>query len=112
MTPSVGTSALLLRQRQRKFAVADARREPLDEFRDRVFAIGGDQFGQRREQAGLRQAVAVDAIVPRFRPGLVEIAERGLLLFVIRQRVADIENDAGWLMKPDRRCARSRAERV
>ena len=79
---------LLLRQRQRKLAVADAGRKAFDEFRHRVFAIGRDQFGERREQARLRQAVAVDAVVARFRPGLVEVAERGLLLFVVGQRIA------------------------
>src|ERR1700760_1344972 len=79
---------LLLRQREREFAVAHARRNPLDEFRDRVLAIGTDQFGECREQARLREAVAVDAVMARFRPGLVEIAERGLLLLVVGQRVA------------------------
>ena len=59
-----------------------------DEFCHGVFAVGADQFGERGEQARLRQAVAVDAIVPRFRPGLVEITERSLLLFMIGQRVA------------------------
>ena len=79
---------LLLRQRNRKLAVADARGQALDEFRHRVLAIGADQFGERREQAGLRQAVAIDAVVPRFRPGLVEITQRRLFLFVVGQRVA------------------------
>ena len=80
--------SLLLRQRDRKFAVADAGGEAFHEFRHRVLAVGADQFGEGREQAGLREAVAIDAIVARFRPGFVEIAERGLLLFVIGQRVA------------------------
>src|ERR1700686_2722232 len=79
---------LLLRQRDRKLAVADADRQAFDEFRHRVFAVGSDQFGEGCEQAGLRQAVAVDAVVARLRPGLVEIAQRCLLLFVVGQRVA------------------------
>ena len=75
-------------KRDRKFAVADADRQAFDEFRHRVFAVGSDQFGKGCEQARLRQAVAVDAIVPRLRPGLVEIAQRRLFLFLIGQRVA------------------------
>src|SRR3954471_24748154 len=73
--------ALLLRQRDRKLAVADAHRQAFHEFRHCVLAIGADQFGERREQARLREAVAIDAVVPRLRPGLIEVAERGLLLF-------------------------------
>ena len=64
------------------------RRDAFGEFRDRILAIGADQFGERREQAGLRQAVAIDAVMARFRPGLVEIAERGLLLLVVGQGIA------------------------
>jgi hypothetical protein len=79
---------LLLRKRDRELPVADAGRKAFDEFRHRVFTIGPNQFGERRKQAGLRQTVAIDAIVPGFRPGLVEVAERGLLLFVIGPRVA------------------------
>jgi hypothetical protein len=36
----------------------------------------------------LRQAIAVDTVVPRFRPGFAEIAESGLLLFMVGQQVA------------------------
>src|SRR3954468_6120144 len=79
---------LLLCQRQRELAVADAAGEAFDEFRHRVLAVGADQLGKRGEQARLRETIAVDAVVPGFRPSLVEIAERGLLLFVIWQRVA------------------------
>lgn len=64
------------------------RGEAFDEFRDRIFAIGADQFGECREQAGLRQAIAVDAVMARFRPGLVEITEGSLLLLVIGHRLA------------------------
>src|SRR5579859_2230753 len=87
--PRSGTcQGLLLRQRDRELAVADARRDTFDKFRDRVLAIGADQLGQRGEQARLREAVAVDAVMARVRPGLVEIAERGLLLLLIRQGIA------------------------
>jgi len=96
----------LLRERDRELAIADADGKAFREFRHGVFAIGSDQLGECREQACLRQAVAVDAIVPRLRPGLVEVAERRPLLFVIGQRIA------GWLMKLDRLCTRSRAEGV
>src|ERR1700733_9772459 len=82
-----GGAALLLRQLNRKFAVADAYGKTFDEFRHRVFAVGSDQFSEGREQAGLRQAIAIDAIVPRFRPGLVEITEGSLFLLVIGQWV-------------------------
>jgi len=51
-----------------------------------VLAVSANQFGERGEQAGLREAVAIDAIMARFRPGLVEIAERRLLLVGVRQR--------------------------
>src|SRR6202171_209579 len=87
MTVWLGGS-LLLRQHDRKLAIADTDGKAFHEFRYRVFAVGSDQFGERREQACLRKAVAIDAIVPRLRPGLVEIAERGLFLFVVGQRVA------------------------
>src|SRR3954470_4160006 len=71
-----GKRELLLRQLDGKLAIADAGGEAVDEFRHRVLAIGADQFGQCREQAGLREAIAVDAVVTRLRPGFVEIAER------------------------------------
>src|SRR4051812_26037373 len=82
------TVLLLFRQRQRELAVADAAGEAFDEFRHRVLAVGADQLGKGGEQARLRETIAIDAVMPGFRPGFVEIAERGLLLFVIGQRVA------------------------
>ena len=102
--------------RDREFAVADAGREAFDEFRHGVFAIGADQFGERGEQAGLRQAIAIDAIVPRFRPGLVEIAERGLFLLVIGQRIAGggeghwmaHETQQAWWRDPGRSASNAR----
>src|SRR5258706_7539404 len=82
---------LLPRQPSRKLAIADADGKAFRIGRHRVFPIGPDQFGEGCEQAGLRQAVAIDAIMPRLRPGLVEIAERSLLLLMIGQRIA-----GGW----------------
>src|ERR1700686_3773761 len=78
---------LLLRERRRKLAVANAAGKAFHEFGHGVFAVGADQFGEGRKQAGLRQTVAIHAIVPRFRPGLAEIAQRRLLLFVVGQRI-------------------------
>jgi len=79
---------LLPHGRDGELAVADADGEAFDECRDGIFAIGPDQFGHRREQARLCQAIAIDAVMARFGPGLVEIAERSLLLLVIRHGVA------------------------
>jgi hypothetical protein len=70
----------------REFAAADAAGETLDELRHRIFAVGADEFRERGEQARLRQAIAIDAIVTRFRPGLVEIIEGGALLILIGQK--------------------------
>ena len=52
--------SLLLRQHDREFAVADADGQPLHELRYRVLAVGADQFGERRKQAGLGEAIAVE----------------------------------------------------
>src|ERR1700752_210981 len=57
---------LLLRQREREFAVAHARGQALGELCHGVLAIGRHEPGERCEHAGLRQAVAVDAIMARF----------------------------------------------
>ena len=73
------------RQRQREFAVADALGEAFRETRGGFLAIGGHEFGKGGEQAGLRQAVAVDAVEARLRPGFVQIAERSALLLMVRR---------------------------
>jgi len=57
--------ALLPRPRGRELAIADAGGEAFHIGRDRVFAVGSDQFGEGGEQACLCQAVAIDAIVAR-----------------------------------------------
>ncbi len=67
----------------REFAAADAGSEPVGEVRGCILAVGRDEFHQRREQARLGEAVAVDAIHRSFGPGFVEIAERGALLLAV-----------------------------
>ncbi|SRR5579885_1917830 len=79
---------LLARLFQREFAVADARGKALGEGRRGVLAVGGDEFGERGEQTGLRQAIAVDAVEPGFGPGFLQIAERDPLLLVVGRRIA------------------------
>src|SRR5579863_4047515 len=74
---------LLPRQLHRKFAVTNARRQAFGVRGGSFLAVGRDQFGEREEQRGLRQAVAVDAFVPRADPCFLEIAERQPLLFVV-----------------------------
>src|ERR1700712_489724 len=75
---------LLARRREGELAVADAHRQALGELRGRVLAVGCHELGEGGEQAGLRQAIAIDAVDARLRPGLVQIAERDALLFVFR----------------------------
>ena len=87
---------LLSRACGRELAIADAKGKTLDEFGYRVFAVGSDQLGEGREQAGLRQAIAIDAIVSCFRPGFAEVAEGGLLLFLIGQQVAG--DEGRWMV--------------
>ena len=82
-----GVTAGLL---EREFAVADAGAEAFGEGGRRFLAIGGDEFGQRGEQAGLRQAIAVDAVEARFGPGFLQVAERHALLLVVRHRLARV----------------------
>ena len=86
--PDDDSLVLLFRQRDSELAVVHAGWQALNEFRHRVLAICPYQFGERREQARLCETVAVDPVMARFRPGLVEIAERGLFLLVVRQRLA------------------------
>src|SRR5512139_640960 len=72
----------------REFAVADARAETFCESGGGFFSISRYQFGECREQTGLRQAVAVDAVKARFGPCLVQVSERHPLLFVVGYRLA------------------------
>ena len=64
----------------------DARGEPFGVLRGRIFPIGRDELGQRGEERGLRETIAVDAVEARFAPGLVQISERELFLLVIGNR--------------------------
>src|ERR1700732_2106642 len=101
-------ATLLSRPRGRELAIADAVGEAFGIGRDRVFAVGSDQFGEGGEQACLCQAVAIDAVVPRLGPGLVEIAEGGLLLFLIGQRIAGGLKRRWMAHAPRQAVARSR----
>src|SRR6187455_451926 len=78
-----GAGRLLPRQLQRELAVSDALREALGEARGGFLAIGCHEFGKSREQAGLCEAIAVDALETRFGPGFMQIAERGALLLMV-----------------------------
>src|SRR5580704_18654341 len=57
-----GYGALLPREFQREFAVGDALGQAGGELGGGVLAVSVDELAQRREQAGLRHAVAVDAV--------------------------------------------------
>src|SRR5207302_10304996 len=65
---SVSVRCLLVRRRKREFAVADAHGEALGKLGGRFLAIGHDKFGKSREQARLRQAIAIDPVDARLRP--------------------------------------------
>ena len=79
---------LLSRQVGREFAVRMRAGRPSAKAGGGFLAKGRGELDQGREQAGLRHAIAVDAVKTRFRPGLVQIAEGHLLLLVIRHRLA------------------------
>src|SRR5262249_12412162 len=81
------TRSLLSDGREREFAVADASREPFRELRGSFFPIGRDELGKSGKQARLSQAIPVDPLQTRLGPGLTEIAERRLLMLVIRTPV-------------------------
>ena len=86
---------LLPRLLEREFTVADARAQAIGERRGGFFAIGGHEFGERGEQARLRKAVAVNAVVARFRPGFVEVAECHHFLFAVGNRLARVNRILG-----------------
>src|SRR5919199_2410945 len=72
---------------ERELAVADAAGKAFGIAGGGILAIGRDELGERGEQAGLRQAIAVDAIEASFGPGLGQIAESRPLFFrMIRSR--------------------------
>jgi Dihydroorotase and related cyclic amidohydrolases len=72
----------------REFTVANAVAETVGEFGGRFFTICGDEFGKSCEQAGLRQAIAVNSVVTRLGPGLLQVAECHALLVAIGNRLA------------------------
>jgi hypothetical protein len=74
---------LLARLFKREFAVADADSEAFRERGRRFLAVGVDELSKSGEQAGLRQAIAVDSIEARFGPGLLQIAERNTFLLAV-----------------------------
>src|ERR1700730_14625533 len=86
---------LLARRREGEFAVADAEREALGKVCGRFLAVGRDKFGEGREQARLRQAVAVDAVDARLGPGVVQIAERHSLLLMFRNACRSLDRLRG-----------------
>src|SRR5271154_5949047 len=78
-------SELLPARRCREFAVTDALGKALGVAGGGVLAVGGNEFVQCAEEGDLRQAIAVNALQPRFRPGFREIAEcRPAFLFGTR----------------------------
>src|ERR1043166_7985574 len=68
---------------EREFAIADALRQSFGETGGRILTIGADEFREGGEQASLRQTIAIDAVVARLRPGLVQKAKRCALVFVV-----------------------------
>ena len=86
---------LLPRLLEREFTVADARAQAIGERCGGFFAIGGHEFGQRGEQARLRKAVAINAVVARFCPGFVEVAQCHHFLFAVGNRLARVNRILG-----------------
>src|SRR6185437_5782265 len=86
---------LLPRLLDGEFAVADAGAEAVGEGGRRFLAVSGHEFRHRREQASLRQAVAIDTVDARLGPGLVQIGQGDPLLFMVRQRLARVHGTSG-----------------
>src|SRR5919108_6233185 len=80
------TTVLLLGQAQRELAVADAASKDLGKTRRGLLAIGRYQLGKCREQAGLCQAIPIDAVDARLDPRFTQIAQRRPLLLMVRRR--------------------------
>jgi hypothetical protein len=87
---------LLAQRREREFAAADSFSEAFGETRGGVFAIGGNQFVDRGEERDLREAIAVDALKPRFFPGFGKIGERRFTLVFRAGR--DSVGEGIWLV--------------
>src|SRR6266705_1466073 len=105
MTTRLGRApmrALLPRGGEREFAVADAPAEAFGVAGGRVLAVGRDELGKRGEQAGLRQAVAVDPVEAGLRPGFRQIAERSAFFVgVIEPRLRHWTRDHAHVATPD-----------
>src|SRR4051812_43706324 len=82
--PGKRSGALLPGDGQREFAIADANREALGELSSSLLAIGRDKLGKSGEQAGLSEAIPVDAVDAGLGPGFMQIAERSPFLFMVR----------------------------
>jgi len=74
----------MLDQSQREFALADAHGKPFRKARGRLLAVGRDELGEGSEQAGLGEAVSIDAIDARLSPGLLQIPQRHPFLLMIK----------------------------
>lgn len=81
---------LLPRLLKRKFAVTDSIAQTVGKPGCSIFTICGDELGERCEQAGLRQTIAVDAVKASFRPGFPEVAKCHALLLAIRNHFARV----------------------
>ena len=86
---------LLPREVEREFSVANPPAEPLGKACGGFFAVSRNQLGKCREQAGLRQAIAVDPLDARVRPSLVQVAERNALLLMFRSRPRSLDRVHG-----------------
>ncbi len=75
---------------EREFAIADTRAQAFGKFGRGFFTVSCHELGQCGEQARLRQAIAVDAIEARFRPGFLQIAQRNNFLLAVGYRLARV----------------------
>src|SRR5215475_4760246 len=81
--------ALLVQPADGKLAVADTAGQAFGVAGRRVFTVGGDELGERREQACLGQAVAVYSVQARLGPRLGQVAECCSSLFSMVRRRRD-----------------------
>src|SRR5512139_284935 len=81
---------------ERKFTFANSRTQAIGECGGGLFTIGGYKLRKGRKKAGLRQAVAVNAIVARFRPSLMEVAKCHKFLLAIGYWLARVDRILGY----------------
>jgi len=72
------------------------------ELRHRVFAVGSDQSAKAANRLACARQIAIDAIVPRLCPSLVEVAQRGLFLLMVGKRVVAVVKRLGGSWKLNR----------